>query len=157
MIPPDQRDEALEKALRELAPSRMNPGLRERLDRSFPAPSSSASAGPGWLQLFARFAIPALALAVLATWWPAPAEHPPFAPIVKAKPAPPELVFTPIEAKQFILESEEIALLPGPDERPIQLMRVRLLDYELSRADNGLERLVTSNREQIIPVTLNIY
>ncbi len=158
---PEQNDEAIENALRDLRPRPPRSRLRDRLDRSLPNPpfreAEAKATGPNLVQLFIRLAIPALALALLAAWWPAPVEHQPVPPFAVAQTAEPEVVFWPVETNQYVLASEELALLPGPDERPVQLMRVRLLDYELSRADDGSELFVTSEREQIIPVTLTVY
>ena len=55
------------------------------------------------------------------------------------------------------MAAEELAILPGPDNRPVQLMRVCVLDYERARAEDGSELLVATPREQVIPVTLTAY
>lgn len=163
MKSPDQNDEAIEKALHELHPRKLSAELRERLERSVPPMPSvertEQMVGPTWFQLLIRFAIPALALALLANWWPNHTIHLPVRPLAKApiQPVEQNFAFTPIETNQYVLASEELALLPGPDDRPVQLLRVRLLDYEVSRADDGSELYLTSEHEQIIPITLTVY
>ncbi|MGB0580524.1 MAG: hypothetical protein ACPGVU_12535 [Limisphaerales bacterium] len=164
MNPEEQPDEFVESALRDLRPRPANGPLRERLARAEPVRSTASARVPemAWWRLLLRVAVPSVALliAVLAVQQPPPVKpilQPPF--VAKAAPASAEdgVLYHPVGAERIVLDSEELALLPGPDERLVQLMRVRVLDYEKGQADDGSELFITSEHEQVIPVTLTVY
>lgn len=158
---PDTPDEVIEKALAELNPAPVPPVLRRRLEACEPTYSPrfapSQRSVPSWVQLLVRFAIPVIAIAFIAKWWPLESPQAVVPPIAHVAPTAPALQYTPVETNRYVLDAEELALIPGPDERPVQLMRVRTVDYEVSRAQDGSELFVTSQQEKIIPVSLKYY
>lgn len=160
---PDEQQPDVEGALRELRPRPAAGPLRERLLRAEPVRSSASTGVPeiAWWRLLLRMAIPgaALLIAVLAVQQRPPANPDPPPEAAKAAPASEtsDVLYRPMEANRFVLDSEELAILPGPNDRLVQLMRVRVLDYERGQADDGSELFITSEHEQVIPVTLTVY
>ena len=167
MTSPEPNDEEIEKALRRLKPGSLPISLRDRLARLDPSSTTTRepeAATVDWLRLLIRFVIPGMAAAIVAgtLFFPSssveqaniPQPQPPSKTIAAAET---DIIFTPIETNQVVLAAEELAILPGPDNRPVQLMRVCVLDYERARAEDGSELLVATPREQVIPVTLTAY
>lgn len=167
MNSPEHNDSEIENALGQLKPRSLSRSLRKRLDQAEPRSTiASDTEAPTleWIQLLIRIAIPGAAIAVVAAallFQPTPIEtvvnHRPASQPKNTATPEPDIVFTPIETNQIVLAAEELAILPGPDERPVQLMRVRVLDYERARAEDGTELLFATPREQVIPVTLTAY
>lgn len=169
MKTPDHPDNDLEKALERLQPAPLPMTLQDRLEASEPTLArveEPTATSVSWVRILMRLAVPGLAAAIIASVvfrasdTIEKVETPLPIPVVTAKqPGGPttDLVFTPIETNQVVLAAEELALLPGPNDRPVQLMRVRVLDYERSRAEDGSEILVATPREQVIPITLTAY
>lgn len=163
----DHHDDDLRKALARMHPAPLPMTLQDRLEASEPTLARAeepTATSASWVRILMRLAVPGLAAAIIASVvfrasdTIESVETP--LPIITAKQADgpaTDLVFTPIETNQVVLAAEELALLPGPNDRPIQLMRVRVLDYERSRAKDGTEILVATPREQVIPITLTAY
>lgn len=164
MNPDEQHSgEFVEGALRELRPRPAGDPLCERLSRAEPIRSSASAPVPeiAWWRLLVRVAIPGVALliAVLAVQQPPAVKPDPQPEVAKAsrKPETTDVLYRPVVADRLVLDSEELAILPGPNNQPVQLMRVRLLDYEKGQADDGSELFITTEYEQVIPVTLTVY
>jgi len=167
MNSPDHQDDDLEKALVQLKPASLPKAVRSRLDAVEPKRATAEqpeTTGNNWIRILLRLAIPGIAAAAIASVVFRPndnigrVETPlPVSVAKRAADSVNEQIFTPIETNQVVLAAEELALLPGPHDRPVQLMRIRVLDYERSRAKDGSEILVATPREQVIPVTLTAY
>ncbi len=162
MKPFEENDETIEAALERLKPTRPDAELMQRLVVARPRThddKSSRQRTPVSGQNFWRLFVPvmgAIALVFLLK------NRPPETEQQQAGPQFPTLastsqVFEPVETNSFVIDSEELALLPGPDSRPVRLMRVRWVDYARSRADDGSELLLATERENVFPVSFQLY
>ena len=155
-------DDELESALRRLRPRGVSREFRERLQRSEPVVAARTE-GPSlpWLQVFMRVAFAAVtigALLLVLLPEPRPIESRPVEvpiPVETSDSIP--LAFEPVETNRVILSSQPIGTMTGPDNTPLELRRVRWLDFSRSQSPAGDQLVIGYESEQIIPVALTVH
>jgi len=162
-------DDKLEGALRRLRPRRAAERLRARILNAEPVLTAAPEiARPAWWRLLPRLAFAGIAVTVAlffvlperspveqrpASLPSSPARNATMATVVGGLPA----TFTPLETNRVILSSQPIGTITGPDETPLELRRVRWLDFSRSQSPTGDQLVIGYENEQIIPVALTIH
>jgi hypothetical protein len=151
-------DESLEMLLDEMRPASAPPALLTRIENSLESSAPVIEPGPSvWALLLRRMAVPVGAAVIVALAFILQRDWTSVPQVQQAHQEEPEispLVYSPVETNSVLLSSEELGIIPGPDEIPVRLMRVRWLDYSRSLAADGSELYLTDTREQIVPVSL---
>lgn len=151
-------DESVEKLLDEMRPASAPPALLTRIENSLEPSAPVIEAGPSvWALLQRRIILPVGAAVIVALAFIFQGDGTSVPQVQQALPEEqdiPAVVYLPVETNSVLLDSEELGIIPGPDELPVRLMRVRWLDYSRSRAADGSELFLTDTREQIVPVSL---
>jgi hypothetical protein len=155
--------DALESTLKRLRPAAPSAELMARLRRAMQQPRVARV--PAWMPrrpvLLAAAAVAAIivfaASAIINRPRPVPASIASGSP-QQATPKPMLEVFSPVEARNYLLEATPAALIHVPDQPPVRLVRCLWLDDVLCHSENGGAALeFIEAREQWVPVTAQVY
>lgn len=164
-------DKQLEDALHRLRPRTASGRIRQRLFAAESLAAVERAAQPHWSALLMRIAFSLLVLGSAVFFLLpertsevreiAPLPPPPgrntTGPVIAARLPAGMKAFTPVETNRLILSSQPIGTMTGPDEMPLELRRVRWLDYSRSHSPDGDLLVIGYETEQIIPFALTIH
>lgn len=142
-------DHDLEELLGRLSPAPPGPELMERLRAARPPEKKPRP-------VFLRFWLPlslAAAAGVVFAWLvqdPSPVTQP-----VAEKPKRETL--QPVGSVQHLMEVADLGVVVGEDDQPVRLIRTRWIDEILYAPDGGEPFKEGRLREEVLPVSLDLY